>query len=288
MAGGDPAAYSGGRTCRSAGTCPETGASRSSTPRSASRIAAVAVTVFVIENHGHTMPAEAGTWAAISARPAAPPARTPSGPATSTSTPGTPSPASARIRSPAITPATATSPYPIRTCCGQSPARSAACTELTQRRAGTPAASRAGANAVQPSQPSWLPNSPSQERAPVRQDLASGSRAVHSQHRRPPHPVATPRPFTPHPDDSQHRGYASRDGTALSDGESQGERAPSRLIAPFSLGRHGSPCRTRTVVRWCCRCRAPGAWTCPGWMAGFRGPMSRRERLGPSRCHRRR
>ena len=63
-------------------------------------------------------------------------------------------------------------------------------------------------------------------------------------------------------------------------------RMPTRLMAPVWLGRHGSPCRRRMVVRWCCRCRAPGAWACPGWMAGFGGPMSRRERPGPSRCQR--
>jgi hypothetical protein len=44
----------------------QTGASRSSTPRSASTIAAVAVMVFVIENHGHTMPGPFGMIAGLS------------------------------------------------------------------------------------------------------------------------------------------------------------------------------------------------------------------------------
>jgi hypothetical protein len=74
------------------------------TPRSASRTAAVAVTIFVVENHGHTMPGEAGTRAALSASPA------PGGPHAlrpghQHMTSGTPSPASARVRSPAIAPA---------------------------------------------------------------------------------------------------------------------------------------------------------------------------------------
>jgi hypothetical protein len=42
-----------------AGTCSKTGASRSSTPRSASRIAAVAVTSFVTDSHGQTIRGEA-------------------------------------------------------------------------------------------------------------------------------------------------------------------------------------------------------------------------------------
>lgn len=134
-------------------------------------------------NYGHTMPPEAGTWAAISASPAAPAARTPSGPA-GAATPGTPSPASARIRSPAILPAgIAISPCPIRTCCGHNTARTVACTELTQRRAGNPAASRAGPARHNPVSPATRRTHCHKRPHQARRDLASGSPAVHSQHR---------------------------------------------------------------------------------------------------------
>ena len=54
--------------CRRAG---ESGASGSSTPRSVSRIAADAVTIFVMENQGHTMFGEAGRPSRRSAMPTA-------------------------------------------------------------------------------------------------------------------------------------------------------------------------------------------------------------------------
>ena len=57
-----------GRT-RSSGTCPVTGASRSRAPRSASIIAAVAVTIFVIENHKNVVRTVTGRRARTSARP---------------------------------------------------------------------------------------------------------------------------------------------------------------------------------------------------------------------------
>ncbi len=66
------------------------------------RIASVAVTIFVIENHGQTMSTDAGSRAARLAIPLAAVARTPSGPTTAMAMPGTRSPtvaASAPARS---------------------------------------------------------------------------------------------------------------------------------------------------------------------------------------------
>jgi len=57
-------------------------------PRSERRIAVVAVTIFVMENHGIAAPVVIGTSEIRSAMPTAVRARTPSGPTTTTTTPG--------------------------------------------------------------------------------------------------------------------------------------------------------------------------------------------------------
>ena len=138
VAGGDLA----GPPCRphlsQRGNVPGDGASRSNTPRSASRIAAVAVTIFVIENHGHTMPGKVGTRAAMSAspaawRPARPPARLPA--PRRPAHPRLPAPGSARRRSrlPASAPPSAHSGVTRRVRPGQAPGRRRTC--LLLRRA---------------------------------------------------------------------------------------------------------------------------------------------------------
>jgi hypothetical protein len=73
---------------RMAGTDGWTGASRSRTPRSDRRIAVVAVTIFVMENHGMAVSVVIGSPGINSAVPMAERARIPSGPTTTTATPG--------------------------------------------------------------------------------------------------------------------------------------------------------------------------------------------------------
>ena len=63
-----------------------------------SRIAAVAVTIFVMENHGHTMSGEAARPPPRSAIPTATASRTPSGSTTATAIPGTLVPTVSRSR----------------------------------------------------------------------------------------------------------------------------------------------------------------------------------------------
>jgi hypothetical protein len=150
VADGDPAGPPRRPHLPQPGNVPGDRASRSSTPRSARRTAAVAVTIFVSENHGHTMPGEAGTRPATSASPAAPAARRPSGPATSTAMPGTPSPAAARIRSPAIAPAAVGAsqcpiPRAVRT-----HVRTAARSDPTQPTAGGSSTAVAGGDQMGP------------------------------------------------------------------------------------------------------------------------------------------
>ena len=75
-------------------------------------------------------------------------------------------------------------------------------------------------------------SSPEKGARQVRRDLASGGRAVCSQHRRAPRPAATSRPVTPHRVGGRHRATPIN-GITLSNGVGQGERTPSRRY-----GRH--------------------------------------------------
>ncbi len=82
-------AWSLGSSSRVAGAIAATGASRSSSPRSARAIAVVAVAIFVIENHGAARSGAIGVPAGMSARPAPARARMPSGPTITSAMPGT-------------------------------------------------------------------------------------------------------------------------------------------------------------------------------------------------------
>ena len=93
-----------------AGTRGSRGSSRSSAPRSDKRIAAVAVTILVIENHGHVIAGAAATPVVRFADPAAALPRSPSGPTTAIAIPGTRSEARARSFVSRIEPATSSSP----------------------------------------------------------------------------------------------------------------------------------------------------------------------------------
>jgi hypothetical protein len=105
----------------------------------------------------------------------------------------------------------------------------------------------------------------------VRRDLASGGRAVRL--------TATSRPATPNRVDGRHRA-ASINGITSSDGEGQGERAPTRCSG-------AGPCR----LAWLPGARRSGLMGAAGWDArhcaagGPSGRLPRGRRSCGQRCH---
>ena len=87
-----------GRRCSVGGTWGAIGSSRSMTPRFMSRIAEVAVAIFVMENRGHTISAEAVLPVAMSAIPIPTASRIPSASTIATAIPGASFPAVSRSR----------------------------------------------------------------------------------------------------------------------------------------------------------------------------------------------